>query len=53
MKAKTDSIIIQFFQLEDFLNILLSNDYIVEIEKIKDDKVLIRTYKKEEVFKCE
>ena len=36
---------IKNYQMEDFINILLNNNYFIEIEKCTENSVMITTYK--------
>lgn len=36
---------IKNYQMEDFINILLNNNYFIEIEKCTEDSVMITAYK--------
>lgn len=48
MKVPISSLIINKYQIDDFINIILSNrQYIVEIENNDNETVLITTYIKE------
>lgn len=45
MKVPIGSLIIQYYQMEDFIDIVLNNGYKVEIEKENEGKALITIYK--------
>lgn len=42
-------IIIKYYQLDDMINILLSNEYIVELKPNDKDTIIINIYKYEEI----
>lgn len=48
MKTPIASLIIKTYQMEDLINILLNNNYIIELEHNDENTVLITVYKKNE-----
>lgn len=46
MKVPVGSLIIKTYQMEDLINILLNNNYIVELEHNDENTVLITVYTK-------
>lgn len=46
MKTPIASLIIKTYQIEDLINILLNNNYIIELEHNDENTVLITVYTK-------
>lgn len=46
MKTPIASLIIKTYQMEDLINILLNNNYIIELEHNDENTVLITAYTK-------
>lgn len=46
MKTPIASLIIKIYQIEDLINILLNNNYIIELEHNDESTVLITVYTK-------
>lgn len=46
METEVAELIIYHYQMEDFVNILLAQDYKVQIEKYNNDKILINVIDK-------